>query len=78
MRGAGQHKIAGVQTLEPRKRLQGLHGRVDDVAVDEHVLADLPVHPQTQPQVREALQLIGVQQRQRGADRSERRIRLCR
>ena len=43
---------------------------------DDHVLAHLAVDPQLQAQIAEALELIGVEQHQRGADRCKRRIRL--
>ena len=75
-RGAGQHDVAGIELLELRQRLQGLHGRVEDVALDDHVLAHLAVDAQLQPQIAEALEFIGVQQHQRRPDRGERRIGL--
>ena len=76
-RGTGQHEVAGVETLESRQGLQRLQRLVDHVAFDEHVLANLAVDAQPQPQVAESLELVGVEQHQRRADRGEGRIGLC-
>ena len=75
-RGAGEHDVAGVELLELRQRLQGLDGRVKHVALNNHVLAQLPVYPQLHPQVTEALELVGVEQNQRRPDLGKRRVRL--
>ena len=58
------------------QRLQRLQRRVDHVVVDHGVLAQLAVDPQPQPQVAEPLELVGVQQHQRGSDRGEGRVGL--
>ena len=56
------------RSLESGQRLQRLHRLVDHVAADDHVLPDLAVDPQLQPQIAEALELVGVQQHQCGPD----------
>ena len=68
-RGLG--RLAGIEVLELRQRLQCLHGRVQDVALHDHVLTHLSIDPQLKPQIAEALELIGVEQHQRGPDRRE-------
>ena len=50
-------------------------GQVDHVG-GGHVLPELAVDPQPQPQVGEPLELVGVQQHQRRPDRGERRVGL--
>ena len=75
-RRAGHHEIASAQTLEPRKCLQCLQRLVDHIAVDEHVLPQFAADPQTQAQIAESLELVGVEQHQGRADRGERWIRL--
>ena len=75
-RGARQHQIAGVEALESRQGLQGLHRPVQHVAVDQHILPKLAVDPQLQPQITKAFQLVGIDKHQRRADRGEGWIRL--
>ena len=40
-RGAGEDEVAGVEPLEAAQRLEGLDRRVEHVASDGHVLAEL-------------------------------------
>ena len=70
-RGAGQQDVSGIDLLELRQRLQRLHRRVEDVALDDHVLAHFAVDAQLQPQIAETLEFLGVDQHQRRPDRGE-------
>ena len=70
-RSSGQQDVSGIDLLELRQRLQRLHRRVEDVALDDHVLAHLAVDRQPQPQLTETLEFLGVDQHQRRPDRGE-------
>ena len=75
-RGPGQEQVARVEALEPAQRLQRHQRGVDHVVVDHRVLAQLAVDPQPQPQVAEPLELVGVEEDERGSDRREGRVGL--